>query len=45
MAYPSQLTKEDADNGMDTRYLDGCEQCTSIYPEDIPPDWLFAAAM
>ena len=50
MAYPSQLTiKEDADNGIWTLdssevYLDGITpievKCTSIYPEEIPPDWL-----
>ena len=50
MAYPSQLTvKDDADNGIWTLdsseiYLDGVTpievKCTSIYPEDVPPDWL-----
>lgn len=50
MAYPSQLTvKEDADNGIWTLdsseiYLDAITpievKCTSIFPEDVPPDWL-----
>ena len=50
IAYPSQLTvKEDANNGIWTLdssevYLDGDTpievKCTSIYPDDIPPDWL-----
>ena len=50
MAYPEKLTvKEDSNNGIWTLdssevYLDGNIpiewKCTSIYPEDIPPDWL-----
>ena len=50
MAYPSQLkVKEDAVNGIWTLdssevYLDGDTpievKCTSIYPDDVPPDWL-----
>ena len=50
MAYPEKLTiKEDADNGIWTLdssevYLDGDTpievKCTSIYPDDVPPDWL-----
>ena len=50
MAYPEKLTiKEDADNGIWTLdssevYLDGKTpievKCTSIFPSDIPPDWL-----
>ena len=50
MAYPEKLTiKEDKENGIFTLhssevYLNGKTQievkCTSIYPDDIPPDWL-----
>ena len=50
MAYPKKLiVKEDANNGIWTLdssevYLDGKTpievKCTSIYPEDVPPDWL-----
>jgi hypothetical protein len=50
MAYPEKLTiKEDADNGIHTLdssevYLDGDTpievKCTSIYPNDVPPNWL-----
>ena len=50
MAYPEKLTiKEDIDNGIWTLdssevYLDGKTpievKCTSIFPHDIPPDWL-----
>ena len=50
MAYPEKLTiKEDKENGIHTLdssevYLNGNTpievKCTSIYPEDVPPDWL-----
>ena len=50
MAYPEKLTiKEDIENGIYTLdssevYLDGDTpievKCTSIYPDDVPPDWL-----
>lgn len=50
MAYPEKLTiKEDKKNGIHTLdssevYLNGNTpievKCTSIYPEDVPPDWL-----
>ena len=50
MAYPEKLTiKQDKENGIHTLdssevYLNGNTpievKCTSIYPEDIPPDWL-----
>ena len=50
MAYPEKLTiKEDKENGIYTLdssevYLNGTTpievKCTSIYPDDIPPDWL-----
>ena len=50
MAYPKKLTiKEDKENGIHTLdssevYLNGNTpievKCTSIYPDDVPPDWL-----
>jgi len=50
MAYPEKLTiKEDKENGIFTLnssevYLNGNTpievKCTSIYPDDVPPDWL-----
>ena len=50
MAYPEKLTiKEDKENGIHTLdssevYLNGNTpievKCTSIYPDDLPPDWL-----
>ena len=50
MAYPEKLTiKEDIENGIHTLdstevYLNGNVpievKCTSIYPDDVPPDWL-----
>jgi len=50
MAYPEKLTiKEDKENGIHTLdssevYLNGNTpievKCTSIYPDDVPPDWL-----
>ncbi len=50
MAYPEKLTiKEDKENGIYTLdssevYLNGNTpievKCTSIYPDDVPPDWL-----
>lgn len=50
MAYPKKLTiKEDKENGIFTLnssevYLNGNTpievKCTSIYPDDVPPDWL-----
>ena len=50
MAYPEKLPiKEDKENGIHTLdssevYLNGNTpievKCTSIYPEDVPPDWL-----
>ena len=50
MAYPDKLTiKEDKENGIYTLdssevYINGNTpievKCTSIYPEDVPPDWL-----
>lgn len=50
MAYPKKLTiKEDKENGIYTLdssevYLNGNTpievKCTSIYPDDVPPDWL-----
>jgi len=50
MAYPSELTiKPDAENGIATLdssevFIDGATpievKCTSIFPDDVPPDWL-----
>ena len=50
MAYPENITiKEDIENGIHTLdstevYLNGNVpievKCTSIYPDDVPPDWL-----